>query len=138
MEAGNRRRSRAIWLLVAWVTAWAVFSLPWTSMTSTANWERFRPPHVRAGSRLRSDHVLNFLFYVPAAPLAAALGWPVSAGVAAAAAISVTAETVQVFSHDRAPDGNDIVANIGGAIAGALAMLLYRRRAGKVAKFDGA
>src|SRR5687767_569994 len=128
MEARNRRRSRALWLIVAWVMAWALFSFPWTSMTSTANWERFRPPHVRAGSRLRSDHVLNFLFYVPAAPLAAALGWPVSAGVAAAAAISITAEGVQLFSQDRAPDGNDIVANIGGAIAGAVALMLFRRR----------
>jgi len=97
-------------------------------MTSTAHWERFRPPHVRAHSRLRLDHVLNVLFYVPAAPLAAALGWPVSAGIVGAAAVSITAEGLQLFSEDRAPDGNDIVANIGGAIAGALALVVYRRR----------
>jgi VanZ family protein len=122
------KRRPATWLMAVWIVAWAVFSLPWTSATSTAHWDRIRPPYVRAYSRIRLDHVLNVLFYLPAAPLAAALGWPLSAGVAAGAAMSAVAEGSQVFSSDRAPNGNDVIANVAGAAAGAVGMLLYRRR----------
>lgn len=118
----------ATWLMALWIAAWAVFSLPWTSATSTAHWDRIRPPYVRPYSRIRLDHVLNVLFYLPAAPLAAALGWPLAAGVAAGAAMSAVAEGAQVFSSDRAPNGNDFIANVGGAAAGAVGVLVYRRR----------
>ena len=120
-------RSAGRWLLLTWLAAWAAFSLPWTSVTTTAHWERVRAPRVRAQSRVRLDHVLNVLFYVPAAPLASTLGWPVSIGVAGGAALSLTAESVQLFSENRAPDGNDLIANVGGATAGAVILVLYRR-----------
>ena len=116
------------WLTAVWVGAWAVFSFPWTSATSTAHWERFRPPYVRPQSRIRLDHVLDVAFYLPAAPLAAALGWPVAAGVSTGAAMSVVAEGSQLFSSDRAPEGNDLIANVGGALAGSVGVLLYRRK----------
>jgi VanZ family protein len=116
-------------LLVAWLTAWALFSLPWTSATSTPHWERVRAPFVHTYSRIRGDHILNVLFYVPAAPLVAALGWPVSAGIGMAIVMSLTAEGSQVFSEDRAPNGNDVVANIAGGAAGAIGWSLFRRRA---------
>jgi glycopeptide antibiotics resistance protein len=76
-------------------------------------------------------HVLNVLFYVPAASLVSAIGWPVSAGIVTGAAMSLIAEGVQVFSRDRSPDGNDLVANIGGAAAGAGAVSIYRRRSAR-------
>ena len=122
-------RSRfASWLTAVWVAVWAVFSLPWSSATSTAHWDRFRAPYVHQHSHIRLDHVLNVVFYLPAAPLAAALGWPLPAGVAAGAALSAVAEISQVFSSTRAPNGNDVIANVGGAAGGAVGVLLYRRR----------
>src|SRR6187402_1874247 len=113
------------WLMVLWLAAWAIFSFPWTSVTPSPHWDRVRPPRVRAESRIRADHVLNVVFYFPAAPFASALGWPLSAGIAGSAVMSATAEGVQLFSSDRAPDGNDVIANIAGAIAGAIAVWLY-------------
>jgi hypothetical protein len=129
MEAkhlGTRLARR--WLLLTWLTAWAAFSLPWTSATTTAHWERVRAPRVRAQSRVRLHHVLNVLFYVPSSPLASTLGWPISIGVMGGAALSLTAESVQLFSENRAPDGNDIIANVGGATVGAVALALCKRR----------
>jgi VanZ family protein len=79
-------------------------------------------------SHLHWDHVLNVLFYAPVGPLAAALGWPMSVGVGAGVVLSFAAEASQVFSENRAPDGNDVVANIAGAVAGAVAWSMYRRR----------
>jgi VanZ family protein len=83
---------------------------------------------VHQHSHIRLDHVLNVVFYLPAAPLAAALGWPLPAGVAAGAALSSVAEISQVFSSTRAPNGNDVIANVAGAAGGAVGVLLYRRR----------
>ena len=83
---------------------------------------------MRAYSRIKLDHVLNVVFYLPVAPLAAAFGWPLSAGVAAGAAMSAAAEGSQVFSSDRAPNGNDFIANVAGAAAGAAGVWFYRRR----------
>jgi len=115
------------WLLILWLTAWALFSLPWVSFTSTPHWEHVRPPRVRMASRIRLDHVLNVAFYWPAAPLASALGYPLSAAVATGATLSVVAEGIQVFSTDRAPDGNDVIANLAGTLAGAVSVVAYRR-----------
>jgi VanZ family protein len=119
---------RVRWLLVTWLVAWAAFSVPWTSVTSTPHWDRARPPRIRSTSRLRPDHVLNVLFYLPATPLVAALGYPISAGLIAGAALSLTAEALQLFSVTRAPDGNDLIANMGGTAFGAVGVWLYRRR----------
>ena len=115
------------WMAGIWLFVWALFSLPWSSATATPHWERMRAPHVRASSQVRVHHVLNVLFYVPAAPLGSLVGLPLAASVAAASALSVGAEAAQVFSRDRAPDGNDLVANIGGAAIGGLGLLIYRR-----------
>jgi VanZ family protein len=124
----GRRIRRAHWLLGTWLLLWAAFSLPWTSVSSSPHWERARPPRIRSSSRLRPDHVLNLLFYVPAVPLGAALDCSLPGSVIASAALSIAAEGTQLFSTDRAPDGNDIVANIGGAVIGAIGVLVYRRR----------
>src|SRR5262245_50169544 len=127
-SSDESRRTSARGLMLAWLAAWAAFSLPWMSATSTPHWDRVRPPYVHAYSRIHLDHVLNVLFYIPAAPLAAALKWPISAGLAVAVAMSLTAEGSQVFSEDRAPTGNDVVANIAGAAVGALGVSFFRGR----------
>ena len=118
------------WLRLLWLALWAVFSLPWTSFTSTPHWDRVQPPRVNASSRIRPDHLLNVLFYVPGAPLGSTLGWTLPACVIAGSVLSVTAEAVQLFSVDRDPDGNDVIANIAGTSMGALVVLFYRRRSG--------
>jgi VanZ family protein len=118
-------------LAMVWLASWALFSFPWTSATSTPHWDRVEGPRVRWTSRIKPDHVLNLLFYLPAAPLGSTLGWSLPIGVLAASVLSLTAEAVQVFSVDRSPDGNDLVANIAGAIIGALVMVIYRRRSSR-------
>jgi VanZ family protein len=118
-------------LMILWLCLWALFSIPWTSETATPQWDRVRPPHVRQTSRLKPDHVLNVLFYVPFAPLGAALGWPLPALVAAGGALSVSAETLQLFSTERNPDGNDIIANVLGTAIGAGIVVINRRRSAR-------
>jgi VanZ family protein len=115
-------------LMVAWVVTWVAFSLPWTSVSSSPHWDRVAAPRVRATSRIRPDHILNVLFYVPVAPLGAAFGQSLRACIIAGGAFSLTAEAAQLFSSERAPDGNDVIANMAGTTMGAVAVLLYRRR----------
>ena len=119
---------RMRWLAVLWLALWAAFSIPWTTATSTPQWERVRPPRVRAASRVRADHVLNVLFYIPVAPLGSSLGWSLPPLVAAGAMLSLTAEALQLFSLDRSPDGNDVIANTAGTTIGAALVLMSRRR----------
>ena len=116
------------WPIVTWVCLWALFSVPWTSATSTPQWEHVRAPRVRAQSRVRPDHVLNVLFYVPFAPLGALAGYPLPLLVVAGTGLSLAAEALQLFSRERSPDGNDVVANVGGTALGAALVLMNRRR----------
>ena len=67
-------------------------------------------------------------FYVPVAPLGAGLGWPLPASLAAGAVLSLTAEGSQLFSVERDPDGNDVLANMLGTALGAIVLLRSRRR----------
>ena len=113
---------------VLWLCLWALFSIPWTSETATPQWDRVRPPRVRTTSQIRPDHVLNVLFYIPLAPLGAGLGWSLPISVAAGGALSLTAETLQLFSTKRSPDANDIIANVAGTAIGAALVAINRRR----------
>src|SRR5687768_10339312 len=114
-------------LAVVWVVAWAAFSIPWNSASPTARWDRIRPPRIGSAT-VRADHILNFLFYVPVAPIGARLGWALPTLVVAGAAFSVTAEAVQLFSTDRNPDGNDVVLNVAGTLVGVALVHNLRRR----------
>src|SRR5688572_14976524 len=116
------------WLMPIWVALWVVFSIPWVSATTTPQWNRIRPPRVRAASRIRPDHMLNVLFYVPVAPIGSTLRLPLQACLLAGSAMSLTAEASQVFSFERNPDWNDVIANIAGTGVGALGVWVYRRR----------
>ena len=115
------------WPLIVWLCLWAGFSIPWVDATSTPHWERVRPPHVQSTSRVKPDHVLNVLFYVPLAPLASLAGWSLPLAVTAGTALSLTAEGLQVFSSDRSPDGNDFIANMAGTALGGALVMYYRR-----------
>jgi VanZ family protein len=120
-------------LAAAWIVIWALASIPWTSATTHGQWSRVRPP--RLGTmHLRADHVLNFLYYVPVAPIGAALGGPLPALVVAGGLMSATAEAAQVFSHGRNPDANDVIINVGGTVAGAALVYLVRRRRARGAR----
>ena len=118
------------WPIIVWVCLWLLFSVPWTSATPVPQWEHVRPPRVRAQSRVRPDHVLNVLFYVPLVPLGARLGYSLPGLVLAGATFSVVAEALQLFSLERSPDGNDVIANIGGTALGAGLVFITRRLRG--------
>jgi VanZ family protein len=112
---------------LGWCLLWALFSVPWTTATSSPQWERVRPPRIRWESRLRADHILNVAFYVPVTPIATALGARLTSAVGVGVAFSTAAETLQLFSRGRAPDGNDVIANVAGTALGA-ALVVHRRR----------
>jgi len=116
------------WLMVVWLGLWALFSLPWISSTSTPRWERVRPPRVRASSQVRADHVLNVVFYIPLARMASSVGWSLPICMITGVVMSATAEAAQLFSADRAPDGNHFIGNVGGTAAGVLGVVWHRRR----------
>ena len=124
---GGATLLRMRWLAAMWIAGWVLFSMPWSAPTADPQWHRARLPRVHSYSRVRPDHVLNVLFYIPVAPIGAAVGLTVSQAVLAGALFSATAETVQLFSRTRAPDGNDLVANVGGAALGALVVVVWRR-----------
>jgi VanZ family protein len=106
--------------------------VPWSSYQPHAHWSRVvwvpltTPPPLTAG-----DVVLNVVLYAP-------LGWLYARWVATSRArmaagaiglavlLSVSTETTQVYSHGRFPSMTDVILNVGGALAGALAV---RRRA---------
>jgi VanZ family protein len=116
------------WLLPIWIACWVVFSVPWTSATSTPQWHRIAPPRVRSASRIRPDHLLNVLFYVPVAPIASAVPLSLPVCVLAGMTLSLAAEASQLFSLRRHPDWNDLIANTAGTCAGAVLLRMHRRR----------
>ena len=100
--------------------------VPWSSLQDHPHWARigwipFVSPPIR-----RFDVVANVLLF---APLGIGAAWRFERGVAAAAAlalaISVLAETVQIYSHSRFPSATDVVCNVMGATAAAV---IVRRR----------
>jgi hypothetical protein len=115
-------------LAVAWFILWAMLSLPWNSASTTAQWDRVRPARL-ASLRVRVDHALNFLFYVPLVPLGSRLGWSTPASIATGAILSATAETAQLFSTERSPDPKDLSLNIAGTLVGAGLLAAVRSRA---------
>jgi VanZ family protein len=109
-----------------WLILWAFYSLPFRSFTPVPQWQRVGVPHVGPLRHLKADHLLNVLFYVPLAPIAVSLGCRVGTAVAIGTGLSLTAESSQLFSRRRSPDGNDLVANVAGTLVGAV--LVWRRK----------
>ena len=98
----------------------AATDVPWTSWQDHAHWDRigripFVSPPVRIG-----DIALNIALFVPFgfyARKAMSRSW---IPIAAATAVSLTCEFLQVFSHGRFPSATDVTCNVTGAILGVL------------------
>jgi VanZ family protein len=112
---------------IVWLLLWAFYSLPFTSFTPTPQWRRVGAPHAGPLRHLKPDHVLNVLFYIPLAPIAVTVGCPLGAAVAGGTGLSLAAEASQLFSTERSPDGNDVIANVAGTLVGA-AIVSARKR----------
>lgn len=122
-------RLRAHWdgvgvLIAAWVLLVGVLVVPWYGLQDHAHWDRvawvpfFSPPY-RPG-----DVVLNLLLYLPlGAATATRSGNAFRRALLLAALLSLATEWSQVYSHGRIPSMTDVVANVAGAGAGALAIL---------------
>jgi VanZ like family len=102
---------------IVWVLMWALYAIPWTTLTETAHWDRVSPIPFFPRQRPRDD-ALNFVFFVPLGALSAAYGWGAFGSTAAAAIISVAGEALQIFATDRYPSITDVLTNISGALVG--------------------
>ncbi len=112
----------AVWRLV-WCMSIAVILLattwPWSDFQGHTHWDKVEwvPFTHRLVAR---DLLLNLLVFVPVG-FAARRGWPSVSPwwiVAAAAALSLTVETGQLFAHRRFPTSVDLLANTAGAWIG--------------------
>jgi VanZ like family len=101
---------------VAWWGLWALITLPWGASEPSPQWDRVEWVPFQFG--LLRDAVLNFLFFVPFGMLARR-GRRVGAVLAAAAAVSLMTELIQLYGAGRYPSATDVVVNIAGAAAGA-------------------
>ncbi len=126
----ERRRSVWAWIgFGVWAAVIVAATVPWNDFVGHTHWQKvqwipFRSPPVK----LR-DIAINALLYLPlgytllraSAPRARA--WR---AVALAAALSVSVEWLQLYSHYRFPSVQDVICNVFGAWAGA--WLAIRRR----------
>jgi glycopeptide antibiotics resistance protein len=121
LEPGRRR---AAWFL--WMGALVAVTVPFGEFRGQPNWANvgwipFQSPPLKA-----SDIAANLLLYLPFGFLAPAgdrrrrLGNVVLWGLGAAALLSTTTETSQLFSHTRFSSSTDVVCNVIGASMGLL------------------
>ena len=119
-------RGRGPFLL--WTVLILIAVVPWVGYQNHSHWQGVGwIPFVSAEVRLR-DVAVNLLLYAPwgyfsarSVRVAARRTWLV---VVLAAALSITTEASQVYSHGRFPSATDVTCNVIGALAGAL----YARR----------
>lgn len=102
------------WVLVVWLVCF-----PWPGMTPYAGHGVQLVPFAGAADRPR-DVFVNLLLFLPFGYLFALAhpqrGYLVL--VASAAAVSLSAEALQLFSPARFPSATDVVVNAAGAFAG--------------------
>lgn len=102
------------WVIVIWLVC-----LPWPGMAPQADSDVQLVPFTGAADRPR-DVIANVLLFLPFGYLFAAShprrGWLLLLGTAAA--ISLTAESLQLLSPARYPSATDVVVNTGGAFLG--------------------
>jgi glycopeptide antibiotics resistance protein len=95
---------------------------PWSDLQDHSHWARVGwVPFVSPPVRLL-DVAANLLL---GAPIGFATAWGLGRGPATAALIaagtSVAAEWTQLYSHSRFPSATDVICNVGGAFALAVA-----------------
>ena|SRR5436190_17370643 len=119
-------RARDVPLWVWWIpVVWAI-SFPWSGLTSHPQWDRVHSiPFTDPADRPR-DMIANIMLFVPFGYSYGRRG-AVWQAVAIAAAISVTAETTQLFSTTRFPSATDVTSALVGAALGAMGSSLLMR-----------
>ena len=102
------------WVVVIWLVC-----LPWPGMAPQADSQVQLVPFTGAADRPR-DVLANIFLFLPFGYLFAVSHPHRGYGllVATAAAISLTAETLQVLSPARYPSATDVVVNTAGALLG--------------------
>ena len=112
------------WVPVVWLVSFPL------GLTAVPQWHRVHAIPFTDPADKFLDLAVNFLLFVPFGYSWAGWrpGWV--ALVAAAAATSISAELLQLFSTVRYPSGTDVVYAMAGAIGGAaLHWSIHRRRA---------
>ena len=123
MAGGVRRLPLWVW----WIPLAWVISLPWRGFTLAPQWSRVHwIPFTDPADRPR-DFVLNVLFFVP---FGVSLGRSqrMHAVALAAALVSLSAESTQLFGTVRYPSATDVTAAVIGASVGAALVRFAHRR----------
>ena len=102
------------WIPVVWLV-----SLPF-GFTTEPQWDRLHLLPFRDPANKLFDLVINLLLFVPFGYSFARRGGSMLVLVVAAAAVSVSAEILQLFSTVRYPSGTDVFYAVVGAMVGAL------------------
>ena len=123
------RRRIGVALIVVSIALIVAIIVPWGDLQDHSHWSNigwipFVSPPIR-----RRDIVANVLLFMPLG-VGAALGFRRGLAVAGglALALSMTGETIQVYTHSRFPSATDVVCNVAGAVAGALVVRRLLRR----------
>jgi glycopeptide antibiotics resistance protein len=111
------------------VGALALVLVPWGDFQNHSHWTKvvwvpFAPP-VRV-----VDAILNVVLFVPlgAAAAAYATARRVGTAVVLGCALSLSAEFLQIYSHNRFPSTTDVSCNVLGAAVAAFATTRLSRR----------
>ena len=116
-------------LLTVSVALIAAIIVPWGDLQDHSHWAKIGWIPFVSGPLRRRDILANVLLFMPLGA-GAALGF--RGGVAAVAGLaltlSLTGETIQVYTHSRFPSATDVVCNVAGAVLGALAVRRLLRR----------
>jgi glycopeptide antibiotics resistance protein len=117
---GPRLQSIGVWLV--WTAVIALLVWPWRDTMDHTHWEKvgwipFISPPVKP-----SDMIANVLLYMPFGyfglqAMGRARGDALAVAVAAAL-LSLTTESIQLYSHWRFPTATDVVCNVLGCVAG--------------------
>lgn len=132
LRLADQRQAGRAWLV--WTAALLAVTLPLADFVPRPNWQHvglvpFCSPPIKL-----SDIAANIVLYAP-------FGWiatksmtrsgltAIATAGAAAFALSVSAETAQLFSLYRYPSTTDVVCNVAGAALGATVAILTARAA---------
>lgn len=114
-------RVRKVPIWAWWGLAVVVVSLPWIGFTAEPQWDRLHLLPFTDPQDTPRDVLINILLFVPFGFWFVA-GHGSRQGLAraalAAAAVSLIAETPQLFSTQRNPSATDVVSSIAGAAVG--------------------
>jgi glycopeptide antibiotics resistance protein len=134
MNVLSMRRVRDVPLWVWWIPVVLIISIPWTGSTSHPQWSRVHPiPFTDPADRPR-DFVANVLLFLPFGYSFGRRGrWWMA--IVAAALVSFTAESTQLYSTDRFPSATDVAAALCGSAAGAISACVHRKRVGLAQPF---